>query len=693
MQALSISRALAAAALALAAFAGPSLARQDPPLSINSTNGPLAAQASAKAMLAKAARAGRVAVMVGLNINLADEDMLTPAAAQAQVDQLIQAQDGVVSRAGLERGAGLKRFTVIPYIAIHASRAQLARLLSDPAVRSIAEDIVLDLLVDESTHIIRADALRRREGITGEGQVVAVLDTGVDTRHPMLKRKLVSEACFSTTSSFLIKSESLCPNGSSSSFRPGSGANCPANIRNCEHGTHVASIAVGRSPVHLGVAPHANLISIKVVSKFTDNVDCNNRAPCAKPVASDIAAGLERVYLLRRKYNIAAANMSIGSPVPDAHSCQSFAAASGFSDIVTKLRHVGIPMVTAAGNSALKDIRRFFPACIPEAIAVAATNDDDRMWANSSFSPDVKFFAPGVDITAAAPAGSKCLKPGEEYCTFSGTSQATPHVSGAFALMRESDPDVPPDDAVQRILSALSCGGKQVEGRVGFRGLQRPRIDVFRAYRELIAADPAEDFHFNTSDDGDAWSQTLGRWVVKNNTYTTKAWPADQRYVMTSHDYCTASARITAVIRRRYNAVVDGGAGLLLASNILASRSLVAVSGYFISYNFNNVTVQRLDNFTFKGSSDFTAGAVPMCTAFFAVDLTQPHIISVTVVPDGKYIVVFDDKNICQLSTGENFFVDRVHPPPTKIAVIGDNKSGDTNNALDVFRVKIDPMH
>ena len=81
------------------------------------------------------------------------------------------------------------------------------------------------------------------------GQTIAVLDTGVDKRHPFLSGKIVSEACYSTTN---VGSQvsSVCPGGVQESTAPGSGVPCDLSISGCYHGTHVAGAwAVLRSAV------------------------------------------------------------------------------------------------------------------------------------------------------------------------------------------------------------------------------------------------------------------------------------------------------------------------------------------------------------------------------------------------------------------------------------------------------------
>ena len=80
-------------------------------------------------------------------------------------------------------------------------------------------------------------------GHTGAGQMVAILDTGVALGHAYFQGKIVEEACFSTSIS-AIGAFSLCPNGQNTQLGNGAATPC-SGVSNCDHGTHVAGIAVG----------------------------------------------------------------------------------------------------------------------------------------------------------------------------------------------------------------------------------------------------------------------------------------------------------------------------------------------------------------------------------------------------------------------------------------------------------------
>jgi subtilisin family serine protease len=92
----------------------------------------------------------------------------------------------------------IHQYDYIPFMAVEVDRAGLEGLLKSPLVVGVEEDILMKPLLSESVPLINADDVWNIAGYTGEGQVVAILDTGVDKNHPALVGKVVSEACYST---------------------------------------------------------------------------------------------------------------------------------------------------------------------------------------------------------------------------------------------------------------------------------------------------------------------------------------------------------------------------------------------------------------------------------------------------------------------------------------------------------------
>jgi hypothetical protein len=268
-------------------------------------------------------------------------------------------------------------------------------------------------------------------GYTGAGQTVAILDTGVDSAHPFLAGKVVAEACYSTSLGSEV--EGMCPGPDpTTAVGPGTGGPCPLGSK-CDHGTHVAGIAAGNGASFSGVAKDATIISVQVFSKF--NSACDPEAPpCVRVMDFDVIRGLDFVYGLRSTYSIASVNLSLGGfPIPGYCDFDSRKPA------IDALRAVGIGTAVAAGNDAVKTGIQL-PACISSAISVGATTKADTVAGFSDSAPHLSLLAPGVGITSSVPGGG--------FASFSGTSMATPHVTGALAVLKQRWPGLAIPDAV-----------------------------------------------------------------------------------------------------------------------------------------------------------------------------------------------------------------------------------------------------
>ncbi len=228
---------------------------------------------------------------------------------------------------------------------------------------------------------------------TGAGVKVAVLDTGIDPDHPELAGKVAGG-----TNGALFGGDWRDDNG---------------------HGTHVSgTIAAqldGRGVV--GVAPGVQLYAVKVLDKNG---------------GGNLTSILKGFYWCVRN-RMQVVNMSLGSP-------------NGifvWHWLIEYAHSRGVVLVAAAGNSSGAV---GYPAAYPEVIAVSASDVDDRLAPFSSRGPQVAFIAPGVDVMSSIPGGG--------YARHSGTSMATPHVTGLAALAIALGHSGPED--VRRALTAAA---------------------------------------------------------------------------------------------------------------------------------------------------------------------------------------------------------------------------------------------
>lgn len=152
----------------------------------------------AASLVKRAEERGRVRVIVGLDAKIEFEDDVPPAEQRRQSQALRKAQGAVAARAGIAADR-VKRLEAIPYMSGAVTPAQLKRLLRDPEVMSIQEDVPIELQLNDSLKLIKAKKVWNTEGSVGNGVVIAVLDSGAEYSHPMLKGKVVAGLCRSTT--------------------------------------------------------------------------------------------------------------------------------------------------------------------------------------------------------------------------------------------------------------------------------------------------------------------------------------------------------------------------------------------------------------------------------------------------------------------------------------------------------------
>jgi len=421
------------------------------------------------ALIDKVQDTGSVPVIVRLRDGdlpfgfFADQAAARPEVIRGLQDAVV---DDVFTHTALDEDAlHVKRFSIIPGMALLADAATLEALLDNPAVIDIVEEVPVPPTLAQSVPLIGADPDGSFSGFTGEGWTVAILDSGVDKTHPFLTGKVVSEACYSSNVSG--QSTTVCPGGSEESTAVGSGVNCSLSLSGCDHGTHVAGIAAGSNATFSGVAKDADIIAVQVFSNLGSDIGS---------WPSDQIKGLERVYALRTTYNIASVNMSLGSVEVYSSACNG----DSLKPIVDTLRTAGIATVIASGNSyATAGISS--PGCISTAVSVGSTTKADAVSDFSNSASFLSLLAPGGSINSSIPGTSYDIK--------SGTSMAAPHVAGAWAVLKQAAPTA----GVTNILSALQETGVPVtDTRSGAGNRVKPRIELGEAIAVFVCNSNAD---------------------------------------------------------------------------------------------------------------------------------------------------------------------------------------------------------
>ena len=292
---------------------------------------------------------------------------------------------------------------------------------------------------------IRADRAWYRT--TGRGVGVAVIDTGIEGDLPEFQS-------LSSESSRVIASAVTNPCASDASDNYG-------------HGTHVAGLIAADSLVYssdsryygdnMGVAPRANLVSVKV-----SDDDGNT-------TVLDVVNGIQFAVDHKAELGIRVVNLSLSSTVAESYRTDPLAAAA------EQAWFSGLVVVTAAGNEALvNDGVTFAPANDPWAITVGALDDrgtftrlDDVLapWSSRGLTQDgvrkPEVLAPGARLVSTLAPGSDfqsicpdCVED-NRYFRAGGTSMSAAIVSGAAALLLEEHPDWSPAKVKGALMSTL----------------------------------------------------------------------------------------------------------------------------------------------------------------------------------------------------------------------------------------------
>jgi len=387
---------------------------------------------------ARADTGERVRIIIGVRAAFSPEGALSGDAVADQHARIRVAQDAVLGRVAAYGVTAVTQFETIPFVSLTTNRQGLAALAADPGVAAIEPDELARASLAESVPRIQGSVMQSY-GFRGTGTAVAILDTGVEASHPFLGGRVNWEACYSNSGGG-AGGTAVCPGGFTSSTAPGSGVNCAWDSLGCYHGTHVAGIAGGAS----GVAPDTRIAAIQVFTRFDDATNCDGTPPCLLTTTTDQILGLQRVLALRNSgVPLVSANMSLGGGRYYAYCDATQTARKAAID---NLRSAGVATVISSGNEGYPDSIGV-PACISSAVSVGSTTDADGVSSFSNRAPFLSLMAPGSDIISSVPGGG--------YRSLNGTSMAAPHVTGAWALIKQAIPSA----AVSQVVAALQATG------------------------------------------------------------------------------------------------------------------------------------------------------------------------------------------------------------------------------------------
>ncbi|MBI4861700.1 MAG: S8 family serine peptidase [Candidatus Riflebacteria bacterium] len=348
----------------------------------------------------------------------------------------------------------LNTFWAARCVHLRVPASSLPMLLSRPDVDGVFEDVTLQALPPgEHTRVqglfaasgdgwgqnqIRSAQARQQFRVDGTGVVLGQIDTGIDATHPALAGRVLRFRDFIN------------------------GRMAPYDDQG--HGTHTAGTMVGAGG--MGVAPGARLVVAKALDArgggslsrllaamhWMLDPDGDPRT-ADQPVAVNNSWGVDRSEIEAEGHETTL-----------------------FWETIRAWRSAGIVPVFAAGNTGTG--RTLIPGSYPTNLAVAATDPADRVTAFSGsgridwigwafYKPDLA--APGLDIRSAAPGGGVAVK--------SGTSMATPHVTGLIALQAQLAPRMAVRDRELMLLDGCVDIGDPGRGQRSGEG----RIDAIKA--------------------------------------------------------------------------------------------------------------------------------------------------------------------------------------------------------------------
>lgn len=330
------------------------------------------------------------------------------------------------------------------------SIAAIEALISQPGVKAIYQNSKVNRMVGGQNLPLINQPKVAEVGELGQNTTIVVIDDGID----------LDNTAFGDCTS---------PYSTSQSCKVAAAINIISNPgQDNMHGTNVAAIASM-------VAPGSKIAALNI---FDEN---------GYGYESDVIAAIEWAIANKIKYNIVAINMSLGDDTLNTQPC-----ANDWSSAA--IRHAndsGISVIAAAGNSGFTNGLPS-PACAPGAISVGAvydsnmgtrgflstpscfdkTTEADKIACFSNSASNLTLLAPGVKINAAG-------------ITYSGTSQAAPHVAGAVAVLRSTYPE----ESLSQIQARMTSTGVPINDPRN--NITTPRLNL------LAAATPINDMFIN----------------------------------------------------------------------------------------------------------------------------------------------------------------------------------------------------
>ena len=326
------------------------------------------------------------------------------------------------------------RYWLIDSIAGTVELSRIHEIIDLPGVVFVELDGVLGIQMEEVVPVHGVDLVWQDTGYTGEGVTMAIIDTGIDGNHTALDD---------------LDDDNMTDDPKIVAFYDA--INNPGATNGTEifpyddngHGTHCAGITAGTGAPnyqHIGVAPRANLVGVKVL-------DGGGSGSFAA-----VMAGMQWTVDKRHEFNIRAASMSLGALTGAIEWTSS--EEESVNRMANEMMRAGVTLFIAAGNSG-GTATIGTPGSAEDVITVGSLDKDTSIAIYSSQGPTeegrVKPNIAFVGSSVNAPDANT----GDGYVALSGTSMATPGAAGVAVLMYQANPDLSPFD-IRNIMQETS---------------------------------------------------------------------------------------------------------------------------------------------------------------------------------------------------------------------------------------------